>query len=342
MALQGQTVIAASGDSGSEDCTRGPTALAVDDPGSQPDVVSAGGTTMSSGSASSQVVWNDCRVLCHGVTGRGRRRLLARCGRQPRATAPVGFSGGGHQSVRTTPPGAEPCPTSRTRPTRGTGRWPPTSTAPGAGSAAPAWPRRPTPGSSPTPTRAASTASAGSGPRSTRRTPSANFTDITTGNNDFTDTNGGDFAAGPGFDAASGLGTPVDQNLALALQGADGCPSVASVSPNTGRSRGGGAITISGGGFANATRSPSARPAPARSSPSPRTPSPSSRPTPRAQCVDVTVAELAGHLGHLGGRPLRLRRRPQLRPGLPLRGLRRRHLRLRRRRLLGQHGQPRT
>ena len=60
------------------------------------------------------------------------------------------------------------------------------------------------------------------------------FTDITQGNNDFTGTNLGRFAAATGFDAASGLGTPVDQNLALALQGADGCPSVAAVSPEHG------------------------------------------------------------------------------------------------------------
>ena len=63
MALQGQTVIAASGDSGSEDCwpaSPSSTQLAVDDPGSQPDVVSAGGTAMPSASASSQAVWNDC------------------------------------------------------------------------------------------------------------------------------------------------------------------------------------------------------------------------------------------------------------------------------------------
>ena len=42
MAVQGQTMIAASGDSGSEDCypvDPGPQ-LAVDDPGSQPDVLS--------------------------------------------------------------------------------------------------------------------------------------------------------------------------------------------------------------------------------------------------------------------------------------------------------------
>jgi hypothetical protein len=82
---------------------------------------------------------------------------------------------------------------------------------------------------------------------------SSNFFDVTSGENDLTNTNGGDWAAGLGYDAASGLGTPIDQNLSLALQGADGCPSVAAVSPDTGPIDGGGAITLYGGGFANAT-----------------------------------------------------------------------------------------
>ena len=52
--LQGQTVVAASGDSGSEDCYNAQssptqTELAVDDPGSQPDVLSVGGTTHGQG-----------------------------------------------------------------------------------------------------------------------------------------------------------------------------------------------------------------------------------------------------------------------------------------------------
>ena len=169
----------------------------------------------------------------------------------------------------------------------------------------------------------------------------ANFTDITTGNNDFTGTHGGEFQAGPGYDAASGLGTPVDQNLAIALQGANGCPSVASVSPNTGPHSGGGAITISGGGFAQCERGdvrlrrhrPDRRPVREF-----HLRDPAQRPGPTVRRRHR--AELAGDLGHLGGRPLRLRRRPQLRPGLPLRRLRRRHLRLRRRHVLGQHGQP--
>jgi len=86
-----------------------------------------------------------------------------------------------------------------------------------------------------------------------QRTNSGTFTDITQGDNDFTGTNIGQFAAGTGFDAASGLGTPVDPNLALALQGADGCPSLAALSPDTGPVSGAGAITITGGGFGNVT-----------------------------------------------------------------------------------------
>ena len=174
-----------------------------------------------------------------------------------------------------------------------------------------------------------------------RRTAS-NFTDITSGNNDFTDTNGGAASpAAPGFDPASGLGTPVDQNLAIALQGADGCPSVASVSPDHRarqrrrrhhdhrrrlRQRHVGHVRVG-------RRRPDRRR-------SPRPPSPSSRRTPPSPiCVDVTVANSQGISAHVGRRPLRLRRRPQLRPGLPLRRLRRRRLRLRRRQLLRQHRQ---
>src|SRR6202023_3600806 len=62
MALQGQTVIAAAGDSGSEECfpTDGSLALGVDDPGAQPGVISAGGTTLVGGVVGTQSVWNDC------------------------------------------------------------------------------------------------------------------------------------------------------------------------------------------------------------------------------------------------------------------------------------------
>jgi hypothetical protein len=45
----------------------------------------------------------------------------------------------------------------------------------------------------------------------------ANFNDVTSGNNDFTGTNGGRYAAAPGYDPVTGLGTPYAASLAGAL-----------------------------------------------------------------------------------------------------------------------------
>ena len=67
-AAQGQTVFAASGDDGSDDCANqaaAPSApdLSVDDPSSQPDVTSVGGTTfVNTGEPPSEIVWNDGRA----------------------------------------------------------------------------------------------------------------------------------------------------------------------------------------------------------------------------------------------------------------------------------------
>ncbi len=63
MAAQGQTVIAAAGDSGSSDCADNPdgytpTTLAVDDPASQPYVTGVGGLTVTSFSPLDETVWN--------------------------------------------------------------------------------------------------------------------------------------------------------------------------------------------------------------------------------------------------------------------------------------------
>ncbi|HEY7948145.1 MAG TPA: protease pro-enzyme activation domain-containing protein [Acidimicrobiales bacterium] len=66
-AAQGQTILAASGDSGSEDCYPGTsdTSLQVDYPASDPYVTAVGGTTLSPNGT--QVAWNDCQ----GQTGAG-------------------------------------------------------------------------------------------------------------------------------------------------------------------------------------------------------------------------------------------------------------------------------
>ncbi|HZP54015.1 MAG TPA: S53 family peptidase, partial [Actinocrinis sp.] len=74
-AAQGQTVVAASGDSGDTDCydpsSSSPDAeLSVDDPASQPTVLAAGGTTMSGLTNNSMVqsAWNSSQTNSQGVT----------------------------------------------------------------------------------------------------------------------------------------------------------------------------------------------------------------------------------------------------------------------------------
>ncbi len=298
MAMQGQTVIAASGDSGSEDCypTDRNTGLAVDDPGSQPDVVSAGGTKLPSASASSQVVWNDCQ---------GHSTQCAK-GLDPTAPPEPGAGGGGPSTVWTRPSyqdAVTPQPTMRTVPDISypsdpqnggvvafySGGW----TAFGGTSAA-------------APTNAGLFADTNQGCFNrlgfvlpalygVGGSGNTNYTDITSGNNDFTDSNGGQFAAGVGYDAASGLGSPVDQNLAISLQGGDGCPSVAALSPNTGPLSGSGAITIFGGGFADATSVTFGSLGPGRIvSQSENTISVIPPDSPGAMCVNVSVANPLG------------------------------------------------
>lgn len=81
MAAQGQTVVAATGDSGSSDCADNPdgyspTTLAVDDPASQPLVTAAGGLTVSNTSPLTQSVWNG--GVNGGAGGGGKSALWSR------------------------------------------------------------------------------------------------------------------------------------------------------------------------------------------------------------------------------------------------------------------------
>jgi Pro-kumamolisin, activation domain/IPT/TIG domain len=78
-AAQGQTLFAAAGDQGSDDCNAfrdssppsGQNVLSVDDPGSQPYVISVGGTTIDNAAVQppSEHVWNDGAAF--GATGGG-------------------------------------------------------------------------------------------------------------------------------------------------------------------------------------------------------------------------------------------------------------------------------
>ncbi len=260
MAMQGQTIIAASGDAGSEDCfpVNGSETLGVDDPGSQPNVVSAGGTTMPSASASSQVVWNDCQgglgPVCAettsnaGASGGGYSLEWPRNPGQPTAsgpdTDPCGL--GTATGCR-----AVPDIVMSANPEHGgviaywNGAWI------GFGGTSVAAPSNA--GFFADTNQGCYNKLGRVGPTLYAADSGGDYTDITSGNNDFTNSNGSQFAAGSGYDAASGLGSPVYQNLVTALQGGGGCPSVASVSPSTGPVSGGGDVTITGGGLQSAT-----------------------------------------------------------------------------------------
>ncbi len=301
MVLQGQTMIAASGDSGSEDCLliNGSTALGVDDPGSQPNVISGGGTTLPSTSVSSQVVWNDCQ-------GPPQTPLCSF------DNSNAGAGGGGLSGHWTRPtwqfPLTAPSPTGSTRavpdisgsadPAHGValyfgqdGGW---TTFGGTSIVAPS-----NAGFFADTNQGCFQTLGGVGPAlyAAAVASPGNYFDVTSGNNDLTDTNNQDFPATPGFDAASGLGTPNDQSLFKALQGGDGtgCPSVAAVSPKTGPASGGGAITIFGGGFQNAASvmfgSAGGGQILSRSDTSLTVLPPSA---PGALCVDVTVRNAQG------------------------------------------------
>jgi subtilase family serine protease len=82
MAAQGQTVVAAAGDDGSSDCedtTSPSSALAVDDPASQPYVTGVGGLTLSNIDPLSESVWNDdCTQSNCGAGGGGESSLWSR------------------------------------------------------------------------------------------------------------------------------------------------------------------------------------------------------------------------------------------------------------------------
>jgi hypothetical protein len=74
-AVEGQTLVAAAGDSGAEDCVSAgapDSSLAVDDPGSQPDVLSVGGTTLASlGPPPVETAWNSAVGAAPGTVSAG-------------------------------------------------------------------------------------------------------------------------------------------------------------------------------------------------------------------------------------------------------------------------------
>lgn len=291
-ALQGQTFVAASGDNGSEDCygtVHGSAAnqLSVDDPASQPFVTGVGGTTLSMTPVPQETVWNTHLVgPSPGAGGGGTSTIWPMPAYQAHSPPSLGVvgpfarcpGGAGPTTVRGTcrevpdvsanagTPFATYCTIGGGNSFRSlcnSGGW---TGLGGTSAAAPIW--------------AALFALADSAPACATSGPvgfanpalyaiaggpgyASTFRDVTSGSNDLTGAHPGRFSAAPGYDLASGLGTPLAGDGTSSGLVADLCapgaiaarltglprPTVTRVSPRSARSRGGAHVIVTGTNF---------------------------------------------------------------------------------------------
>jgi subtilase family serine protease len=229
-AAQGQTVVSAAGDQGAQDCNASGglpnLSTAVDDPASQPFVTGIGGTTMSAiGPRPTEQVWNNGSLLglnpMSGAGGGGTSSLWSMPSYQAKASAALNVVQSGAREVPDLSANADPSTgyliywNGSSSASGSTSGW---QTIGGTSAASPVISAmfalaNASPGCRGTPLGFANPAlynAAGSG-------YAANFNDITAGNNDFTGTNLGQYAARAGYDMASGLGTPNGAALAAAM-----------------------------------------------------------------------------------------------------------------------------
>jgi hypothetical protein len=256
-AAQGQTVLAASGDSGSSDCYDPPgdesQALYVDDPADQPDVTGVGGTSLTAAvsTSSTETVWNDGPTVGAGGGGNSVGFASPSWQQIPEARSHLtSYSCGasGSEQCREVPDVSASADPDHGDIIFFDGFW---QRFGGTSAAAPLW--------------AALTAvvnqgcanpagfinpqlySAGAG-------ASPPFNDITVGNNDLFDPQAppstADFPATTHYDLASGWGSPRAASLLGTLSGSSaGCPAVTGLSPGSGPATGGTTVAISGDGF---------------------------------------------------------------------------------------------
>jgi hypothetical protein len=222
-ATQGQTVFAASGDAGSDGCYAPPqtdTSLAVSDPSSQPYVTGVGGTSITSpGTPPGQQVWNDSLGASGG--GISQRWPMPSWQKGPgviesgiSSGSPCGNTGGYCREVPDVAAlgsitYAIYCTAGDCAPSGGF------LYAGGTSLASPTWAAMTSLidqrcGSSPVgflnPALYAEAAGGGDA-----------LTPVTVGNNDYMNTHGSLYSAGPGYNMATGLGTPLAGRLAAYL-----------------------------------------------------------------------------------------------------------------------------
>ncbi len=248
-AANGQTVVAASGDSGSTDCYAPPddldTSLSVDDPADQPDVTGVGGTSLlSPASPPAETVWNN-------FTGAGGGGVSSNFDQPSWQVGPgVGSSPAraqcgavGRSSCRQVPDVS-----ASADPLRGyayffNGAW---GLIGGTSGAAPLW------GAMTTVIDQGLVAAAGLinpelyGAGSCAASP---FNDVTAGSNALVAASNGLYPATPNYDVASGWGSPSAVRLLFDLVANPVCPVVTSVRPNKGVTGGGDTVVVSGFNF---------------------------------------------------------------------------------------------
>jgi hypothetical protein len=216
-ATEGISVFVASGDTGSEACYQADhamTQLGVQDPASQPYVTSVGGTDLTSlGPPPTEQVWNEAATM-NGASGGGISSVWKMPAwqhgsgviSQYSSGTPCNAAKGYCREVPDVSASADPF---HPYVIDFGGAW---TVVAGTSGAAPLW--------------AALLADIDSQTSPALRAgflnpvlyslSKGNFNDITSGNNDYLQNNGGRFPAGTGFDMATGLGTPIGVTLARA------------------------------------------------------------------------------------------------------------------------------
>jgi hypothetical protein len=253
-AAQGQTVVAASGDSGSTDCypTQPSTAVTVDDPADQPDVTGVGGTSLvSAGSPPAESVWDDS----YGAGGGGVSSDFAQPSWQtgPGVDDPAALAqcaALGRSSCREVPDvaaSADPAHGYAVYWSYRGGTW---GVVGGTSGASPLWAamiavidqRLSSPAGMVNPVLydAGSCAS----------TP---FNDVTAGTNALLASSEGRYPATANYDVASGWGSPVGSRLLAVLTSPPVCPVVTGVLPTKGPLAGGNSVTVNGYNFSGVT-----------------------------------------------------------------------------------------
>jgi len=238
-ATQGQSVVSATGDGGSEDCP-GSDNLAVDDPGSQQFVTGVGGTSLAAlGPPPQETVWNRPGASAGplvgqgGAGGGGISSAWSMPGYQVNAASslgvigrystgsPCGNANGYCREVPDVSADADPAH-GYLMYWNGSGQdgqmprgW---QAVGGTSAAAPVWAALLADADSSSACRRSAIGFANPALYEAASSDYGRyFNNVTIGNNDYTGTHGGLYPAGPGYNMASGLGSPKADQLAGAL-----------------------------------------------------------------------------------------------------------------------------